>query len=72
MYQNAEAIVDRMFSLGEPWCERFLLFTAKIATGEQRDVGLPDRREVAVWLRDDPRLQKFIKTLLRAWLGKLP
>jgi hypothetical protein len=69
MVQNTEAVVDRLFSLGEPWCERFLIFTAKIATGEQRDMRVPDRREIAVWLQDDPRLRAFIDRLLRAWLG---
>lgn len=69
MYQNTEAIVEQLFSLGEPWCERFLLFAAKTATGKQQDVYLPDRREVLVWLQDDPRLRTFIDELLRAWLG---
>ena len=69
MCQNTEAIVEQLFSLGEPWCERFLLFTAKNATGKPWDVCLPERREVMVWLQDDPRLRTFIDGLLRAWLG---
>jgi hypothetical protein len=69
MVQNVEMIVDRLFSLGEPWSERFLLFTAKNATGKQWDAHVPDRREVLVWLQNDQRLRTFIDELLRAWLG---
>ena len=65
---DSDVTVEALFTLEEPWRERFLCFTAWIATGKQWGDSMPDRDEVAVWLRNDWALQGFVSRMLRAWI----
>jgi len=65
-------IVDALYALDEPWRDRFLVFTAKMANQWQWDSRVPDRNEVEKWLRTQLYTQKTIAEMLWAWTGKYP
>ena len=63
-------IVDALYALNEPWRDRFLVFTAKMATHWQWDGRVPARGEVEEWLRTQLHTRKTIAEMLWAWTGK--
>lgn len=65
---RAELLAESLFSLGEPWRERFLTFVARQATRQAWDGRAPTREEVVHWLGSDGMCQT-VALLLRKWHG---
>ncbi len=65
----AESLAEALFSLDEPWRDRFLALVAEWATGRGWHGRRPRRAEVESWLRADIRLCREIWSLLNAWGG---
>jgi hypothetical protein len=64
--QQIEMVTDTLFSLDEPWRSRFLALVARTAIGESWNGSLPERTQIATWLRD-LRLYRDVTRLLEAW-----
>lgn len=64
---KAKSLTDALFSLEEPWQERFLELVAHRATDRAWDGRRPTRAEVVAWLTADLDLYREVKTLLDTW-----
>lgn len=60
-----ESVLERLFSLPDPWRENFLRYIAARA-GAGND-GLPAREEVLAYLEADPELCREVRLMLYAW-----
>jgi hypothetical protein len=65
-------ITDALYALDEPWRDRFLVFTARLANQGRWDCRVPDRDEVEMWLKTQLHTQKTIAEMLWAWTGRYP
>lgn len=65
---RAESLVESLFSLKEPWRERFLTFVARQATRQTWDERAPTREEVMYWLSNEGMCQ-MVALLLHKWHG---
>ena len=63
---GAELLADNIFSLPDPWRDRFLVFVAQRALGQAWDGQLPTEIEVSGWLGRDG-LRKTILLMLSRW-----
>jgi hypothetical protein len=62
-------LVEELYALEEPWRTRFLVFIAKLATGQQWDDPMPNRSTTETWLAERVWLQKQIAQMLDLWVG---
>ena len=62
-------VTNNLFSLTNPWRDRFLAFVAERALGGEWDGQLPTRTEVANWL-DKGSLCQAVTLLLDTWQGE--
>ena len=63
---RAELLAESLFSLQDPWRDRFLAFVAQRALGQAWDGHLPTEKEVSDWL-DRDGLRRTILLMLRRW-----
>ena len=63
---RAELLVESLFSLQDPWRDRFLVFVAQRALGQAWDGQLPTENEVSGWLGSDG-LRTTIVLMLNRW-----
>jgi hypothetical protein len=64
---RVEFLVERLFSLQEPWRGRFLELVADQAGGALLRGRTPAPEDVAAWLRADPALHWQVTQMLNAW-----
>jgi hypothetical protein len=64
--KRAELLAECLFSLQDPWRDRFLVFAAQQALGQAWDGRLPTERELTSWL-DRDNLRRTILLMLRRW-----
>jgi hypothetical protein len=64
---RAELLVESLFSLQDPWRDRFLVFVAQRALGQAWDGQLPTENDVSGWLGSDG-LRKTILLMLNRWM----
>jgi hypothetical protein len=64
--RNADVLAENLFSLQEPWRDRFLTLVARRAVGWSWDGPPPTRDEVRIWLRN-AGLCEAVTMLLDAW-----
>lgn len=69
--QKAKSLTENLFSLEEPWRDRFLILVAQQATGRAWDKRSPTRDEIVTWL-DDSGLHQAVTMLLQTWHGRRP
>ena len=65
---RAELLVESLFSLQDPWRDRFLVFVAQRALGQAWDGQLPTENEVSGWLGRDG-LRTTIVLMLNRWMA---
>jgi hypothetical protein len=63
---RAEVLAESLFSLQDPWRDRFLVFLAQRALGQAWDGQMPTEREVSGWLGRDG-LRKTVLLMLNRW-----
>lgn len=68
-FERAQAITKVLFSLQEPWRERFLSVVARMAQGHNTVEAIPQREQVVQWLAQDSCLCQYVSCLVRSWLG---
>jgi hypothetical protein len=61
-------LTDNLFSLTNPWRDRFLAFVAQRALGGEWDGQLPTKTEVTSWLGKGSLCQA-VALLLNTWQG---
>ena len=66
--RGADALTDNLFSLQEPWRDRFLTFIARQTLGWSWDGPPPTRDEVKTWL-NSAGLCQAVTMLLETWEG---
>jgi hypothetical protein len=64
--EEVELLAESLFSLPDPWRDRFLVFVAQRALGQAWDGHLPTEREISGWL-DRDGLRKTIVLMLNRW-----
>jgi hypothetical protein len=64
---KAESLAKDLFSLDEPWRERFLDLVANLATHCAWDEGQPTWEDVTGWLGTHPTLYQRVRLLLSLW-----
>jgi len=64
---SGEPLTEALFSLKEPWRDRFLGFVAHQATNEVWNRQPPTRDEVKAWLGENPGLHQDIGYMLHVW-----
>ena len=64
-----EGLIEVLYTLDEPWRERFLILAANLATGWRWGEDEPGQAELAAWLGENLILQRVILRLLRRWIG---
>ena len=65
MEDLADRAARRVYSLEEPWRERFIAFVSRVVGADGRtDV---TEEEFAAWLRCWPYLDRFVDAMLRSW-----
>jgi len=62
-----ESLTEALFSLKEPWRDRFLNFVANEATNKGWRKKLPEQGEVTAWLSGNPGLYQDVRYMLHAW-----
>lgn len=62
-------VTDNLFSLTNPWRDRFLAFVAERALGGDWDGQLPSKKEVTSWL-GKRSLCQAVTLLLNTWQGE--
>ena len=62
-----EPLADALFSLNDPWRDRFLGFVARQATNKVCSRQLPIQEEVITWLTGNPGLYQDVKYMLHTW-----
>jgi hypothetical protein len=65
---RAELVAESLYSLTNPWRDRFLTFVAERALGRDWDGRLPTEGEVTRWL-DKESLCQTVTLLLDTWQG---
>ena len=65
---RAEILVESLFSLQDPWRDRFLVFVAQRALGQAWDGQLPTENDVSGWLGRDG-LSTTIVLMLNRWMA---
>jgi hypothetical protein len=65
---RAELLAENLFSLQDPWRDRFLVFVAQRALGQAWDGRLPTESEVSGWLGSDG-LRTTIVLMLNRWMA---
>lgn len=65
---RAELLAENLFSLADPWRDRFLTFVAQRALGQTWNGQLPTQKEVATWL-DRDNLRRTVALLVSNWEG---
>ena len=68
MQSRPERVTDSLFSLTNPWRDRFLAFVAERALGNNWDGQLPTKKEVIGWLGKES-LRQAVTLLLDSWQG---
>lgn len=66
--REPKAITDSLFTLEEPWRERFLAFVARQAKGHTWSGPSPSRDQVTSWLGRDG-LRDTVTMMLGEWHG---
>lgn len=69
MVMIMDSLVEDLFSLDEPWRDRFLNLVATRATMRAEYRRQPTPEEVSAWFRANPFLRRRISMLLYAWQG---
>lgn len=69
--KHAQAMTHELFSLQEPWRERFLVVVAGMAQGNGPAATIPSRDQVQQWLTQDADLCHDVACLVRSWSGNL-
>ena len=64
---SGESLTEALFSLEEPWRDRFLGLVANLATNKAWGEQLLTQDDVATWLGVNPGLYRDIKYMLDAW-----
>ena len=64
-----ESLAEALFSLNDPWRNRFLDLVADRATDKAENSQLPTREQVAVWLSRNQALYQDVRYMLNAWQG---
>lgn len=67
MSDRARSLAEALFSLEEPWRDRFLVLVANLATDWAWDGRPPGWEEVTDWLSADLDLYRRVKMLLDTW-----
>ena len=67
-FTRAELLAENLFSLADPWRDRFLTFVAQQALGQMWDGQLPTQKELATWLYKD-NLHQTVALLISNWEG---
>lgn len=62
-----KSLTEALFSLREPWRNRFLDLVTELATNQASGGQLPTQDEMATWLDASPGLYQDIKYMLDAW-----
>lgn len=65
---RAELLAENLFSLTDPWRDRFLIFVAQEALGQTWNGQIPTKKEVAAWLYKD-NLRRKVASLVSNWEG---
>jgi hypothetical protein len=65
---SAELVTENLFSLTDPWRDRFLAFVAERALGKGWNGRLPTKKEVTAWLCKESLCQA-VTLLLNTWQG---
>jgi hypothetical protein len=66
-YNLEESLAKALFSLKEPWRDRFLDLVVNRATNKAWDRQLPTQGEVTAWLSGNPGLYRDVRYMLDAW-----
>ena len=69
MAGTMDSLTEDLFSLDEPWRDRFLRLVAARATMWTEDGQQPTPEEVTAWFEADPSLRRRISLLLYLWQG---
>jgi hypothetical protein len=70
IYEDRPTLVtDSLFSLTNPWRDRFLAFVAERALGGDWDGQMPTKKEVTGWLGKGSLCQA-VTLLLNTWQGE--
>ncbi len=67
--EQAQATTRALFSLREPWRERFLSLVASMALGRSAALTNPTPEQVQQWLFQDSELCREVACLVRSWSG---
>jgi hypothetical protein len=70
MEKEVDSVTEALFCLEEPWRGRFLILLANLATKWAWNGRLPEREDVAGWLRTNRDLRQQVRMLLDTWQGK--
>ena len=65
---SAKVVAEGLFSLRDPWRDRFLAFVAERALGNRWDGQPPTKRDVTNWLAKESLHQTMV-LLLGSWQG---
>jgi hypothetical protein len=64
-----DSLTEDLFSLDEPWRERFLRLVVNRVTTQADKRYLPTPEDVTTWFRADPALRRKVSLLLYLWQG---
>ena len=67
--ERVESLTENLFSLEEPWRERFLTLVARQATRLSWNGRAPTQDEVEAWLSNGS-LYRTVTLLLSTWQGR--
>lgn len=67
-----KSLTETLFSLQDPWRDRFLGFVANQATNKMWSRQLPTREEITVWLNGNPGLYQDVRYMLHTWQRPSP
>jgi len=65
--RERESLVEALFSLQEPWRDRFLGFVVNQATNKSWSRQSPTQEEINTWLHRNPALYQDIRYMLHVW-----
>lgn len=66
---EVELLARNIDSMDEPWRGRFLTLVANYATKWAWDGNQPTQEEVTAWLRSNPALYQWVRSLISVWQG---
>lgn len=65
--KEGESLAEALFSLQEPWRDRFLGFVVNRATNKSWNKQSPTQEEVSTWLHGNPALYQDVRYMLHMW-----